>query len=159
MRKPEEIVARIEKKQKEMLNFEPEVLMPYLKYEHAKPFLKEETTKEDWEKDLPQYTKKVILHEAKAYMAEYGWPKCEGHRGISASRTLQKMEAWAWLLAEDELVQQIEEMMRTSYAQYGAPVLKAICEHFDWPIPAGEAIERMMRGEPCGADYECGCGR
>lgn len=163
MRTQEEIVARIKEKMKESISFEPEVLFPYLSYKNAKQFLKTDrvavvTTKEEWDRDAPKYTKAVVLKEAQTYMEQYGWPKCQEHRGLSASRTLMKMEAWAWLLGDDALVEKVEEVMSTQYAQYGAPILKAICEHYCWPIPDDEATQRMMRGEPCGAAYECGCG-
>lgn len=157
MRTQNEIVARFNAKSKEIMNFEPEVLFEFLDFEHAKPFLKEGITEKDWE-TIP-YDKETVLTQAKEYMEEYGWPKCQDHRGLSASRTLTKMQAWTWLLGEDELVEKISKMEKTNYSQYGAPILKVICEHFGWPIPDDEATQRMMEGLPCTPDCNMGCGR
>jgi hypothetical protein len=154
MRTQEEIVARVIEKRDEFLNFEPEVLIPFLKYEYAKRFLKDEVTVDDWDPDL--LTKEIILSQAKTYMAEYGWDKAENHRGISAGRTVQKMEVWMWLLGNDKMVAVCQD--DSMYPQYGAPILKAICKEYNWPIPNNEEVQRMSRGEPCGADYDCGCG-
>jgi hypothetical protein len=155
MREPREIVLRIKQQQQVPMSFEPEVLIPYLAFEDAKPFLNEKATQEEWDKVRQAYTREVVLAEAKRYMADYGWPKCQDHRGISASRTIQKMTAWAWLLSEEAL---LEKMHSTPYENYGAPILKVVCEHFTWPIPDDQATQRMMQGKPCTDNCEAGCG-
>jgi len=65
------------------------------------------------------------------------------------------MTAWVWLLGEDELLTRMEA---TPYENYGAPILKLVCEHFDWPIPEGEDLARMAIGEKCCDDCCEGCG-
>jgi hypothetical protein len=159
MRTQEEIVNKIKQQQKELISFHLEVLVFYLDFKHAKEFLKEDVKDEDWEKDKQKYTREIVLEEAKTYMANYGWPKCQGHRGISASRTLDKMKAWAWLLGDDSAVDEINRLEAHNYAQYGAPVLKYICERYGWPIPDDEATRRMMNGLPCVPDCSEGCGK
>jgi hypothetical protein len=152
-----EIVERVKEKQKQLFNFESEVLVPYLSFKSAKPFLTEEATEEKWEKHRSKLTKTEILKDAKIYMKEIGWPKCQDHRGISASRTLMKMQAWVWLLGDDKVLRKIERMVDNNYAQYGAPVLDFICNHYGWPIPKDESLQRMIQGDRCGAEYNCGC--
>ena len=154
MRTQEEIAARIVKEQADYCLFSHEVYVPYLDFEHAKPFLIENAPAEKW--PAPK-VESDILNEAKTYMAEYGWDKAMNHRGISASRTVEKMRAWMWLLGRDDLVAVCDD--DTQYPQYGAPVLNAICEAMKWPIPADEAIQNMIVGRPCSPDCEEGCGR
>lgn len=156
-RSQEEILARF-KKTDSPFGFDREVLLGFLEYHAAMAggILKDGVAEADWPE--PQAcTRDAALEQAKAYMAEYGWPKCEGHRGISASRTIEKMVEWIWLAGDDEFSEQVMAMTDTHYAQYGAPILKAICERYKWPIPQDNMMQRMMRGEPCGLG-DCGCG-
>lgn len=152
MRTSEEIVKKINSNTG-LFNFGMEVMVPYLPFEHAKQYLKEGVTEAEW---TPSPLKEeFILQEAKTYMEEYGWPKCLGHRGLSAGRTIDKMEAWFWLLGRDDVLVAIES---AGYAQYGAPKLAAICNVMGWAIPDSQDALNMMQGKPCGANYECGCG-
>lgn len=153
LRTQDEIVARFKRKREIPLSFEPEVLVAYLDFEHVKPFLKLDTANEkDW--PTPLYTRSAVLKQAKTYMRHYGWPKVLDHRGLSASRTVEKMTAWAWLLGEEDL---LKKMKKTPYPNYGAPILKVVCEHFGWPIPKDESAKRMMQGLTCSNDCsECG---
>ena len=154
MRTQQEIVDRLSAKGDEFLNFEPEVLFGFLDFEHAKPLLRDgSATEAEWTKLT---TGADSMEQAKMYMAEYGWPKALSHRGISAGRTIQKMTAWAWL-AEDQKAIDITES--TDYAQYGVPILKALCEHWGWPIPDDPAVARMAMGEPCEPGCCNGCGQ
>lgn len=153
LRTQDEIVTKL-KGSNSFFGFDSEVLVPYLDFEHAKPFLKPEASAETWPGKYP--SREEVLAEAKKYMEEIGWPKVEDHRGISANRTIEKMEAWIWMLGEDELLRRVTEV---DYPQYGAPKLKVICEHFGWPIPADPAIARMIDGDPCRPGCESGCGQ
>ena len=155
LRTPEEIVQRIKQKSQNPVDFEPEVLLPYLDFKAAKPLLNDTATAKEWNDLKSPYTRDFVLAEAKKYMAEYGWPKCQDHRGISAGRTIDKMLAWAWLLCEDDLIRKIKN---ASYQNYGAPKLRVICEHFDWPIPDDGATQRMTEGKSCCDDCQEGCG-
>lgn len=154
MRTQDEIAERAHSSS-EFLNFAPDVIVPFLDFEHAQPFLKPEVTAGEWA--CKELTREAVLAEMREYMAEYGWPKVLDHRGLSAERTVQKMTAWLWLLGDDEAVAFAED--EGNYPQYGAPVLKFICERLGFPVPTDEEAHRMARGEPCGADYQCGCGR
>ena len=152
MRTQEDIAKLVEAKSNQIFSFTPEVLVPYLDFNHAKKFLKPDVTAEQW---TPQALKDdVIKEEMREYMERIGWDKVEDHRGISAGRTVEKMRAWLWLLGDEEMYAFADD--KGNYPQYGAPILKAICLKYGFPIPTGAGVERMMTGKSCGDDG-CGC--
>lgn len=155
LRTQDEIVAKYEESRGKFLNFEGEVLLPYMDYEHARPYLKPDVTEEEWGKLQTPLTKEQVHTEMKDYMS-FAWGKVEDHRGISAGRSVDKLSAYVWLLGDDTTLNRIEE---AGYAQYGAPKLAVICEVYDLPIPEDEGVQRMIQGERCGSDDECGCGQ
>lgn len=153
MKTPEQIVEKMRtEKSESILGFSLEVLSDYLDFEHAKEFLKPETKPEDW-KSKPA-TDEQVLSDARDY-AVFGWGKAQGHRGISASRTIEKMEAYAWLLGKDDVLAKSES---APYAQYGCPKLKVLCEGLDLPVPQDEDLQRMMNGQECTDGCKSGCG-
>lgn len=161
MRTQEEIGKRIVEVDDGFMNFAREVLLGYCTFETAKPHLKEEYANDpksaaDWNSEqLDTSDHQSIRTDMATYMREYGWPKCQDHRGISASRTIDKMGAWLWLLGDDKTIAAMED---APYENYGAPKLAVICKAYDLPIPQDEATQNMIRQERCGADYSCGCG-
>ncbi|NMC34574.1 MAG: hypothetical protein GYA36_19300 [Veillonellaceae bacterium] len=155
MRTQDEIVKKI-RESESLFGFEKEVWLPFLDYEHAKPFLKPESTKEMWENVAAEDA--VVLEQMRDYAA-FGWEKIWDHRGISASRTIEKMKAWLWLLGTpeaDELIKFADA--DENYPQYGAPILAKICRAYGFPIPDDAGIARMIEGKPCidGCDEGCG---
>ncbi|MEU5939383.1 hypothetical protein ABZ807_09350 [Micromonospora sp. NPDC047548] len=86
--------------------------------------------------------------------------KIAGHRGISASRSVDKLSEYAWLLGRDDVV---EAMTKAEYPQYGAPAVKAFAEGMGWPWPGdvvgwrAKALARMAEGLPCEPDCADGC--
>ena len=120
----DQILSRIQEKAEEALNFENEVLIPHLDFEHVQEFLKAGVTAEEWNREecIPP------LKEAKMYMENFGWPKAIGHRGISASRTVQKMAAWAFLMDDAKAMSIIET---SAYPMYGVPVLLKLYSYFE----------------------------
>lgn len=153
MRTQEEIVERIhEVKTSDWMGTQVDDLLDFLTFESAKEFLKPEATKDKWE--ILELTKDFVLDAMRKYM-DFAWEKCLGHRGISASRSLDHFRAWIWLLGDDQVLKDMEE---TEYAQYGAPQLRMLCEHYGFIWPEGVvAAQRMSVGKRCGTDYECGC--
>lgn len=150
MRTQDEIVARIkEVKKNDVFGFSQEVLLGSLDFEHAKPFLTDGVTAEQWTPDL---TDDDVKKEALDYLT-FAWGKAEDHRGISASRSVDKMTQFCWLLGHD--VKAIDD---AEYAQYGCPKLKVAAELLGAPLPTDPALVRMINGVPCGSGYECGCG-
>ena len=154
LRSQEEIVAKFQESQGKFLNFEGEVLLPFLDFEHARPLLKPETPETEWEKARSPLTKEQILIEMKDYMS-VAWGKVEDHRSISAGRSVDKLSAYVWLLGDDDTLARVEE---AGYAQYGAPKLAVICGVYDLDIPEDEGVQRMIQGENCGSHDGCGCG-
>jgi hypothetical protein len=156
MRTQDEIVTYIEAHRDDFFGFAREVLTPYLDYEHARPYLKPGTTAEAWDEVRKKdATDDTVRAELADYM-QFAWAKVEDHRGLSAGRSVDKCTAWAWLLAGDDVVREIEA---AGYAQYGAPKLAVICLRFDLPIPNSTEIGNMIEGRPCVPGCEDGCGR
>lgn len=156
MRTQDAVVQKI-KESKSLLGFDREVLVPYLDFEHAKEFLKEGTTPDQWE--TTPLDEKTVLEEMREYMARIGWEKVEDHRGISAGRTIEKMQAWMWLLntpQADELIEFADD--GANYPQYGAPILAKICSVYGFPVPDSPSIKRMIDGLSCSPGCSEGCG-
>lgn len=103
-------------------------LIAYLDFEHAKQFLKDDVTAEQWADMMEKRTPKEKIE---GYM-KFAWDKANNCRGISAGRSLEHMKAWVWLDGEDDLLNIIE----ADYDHYGKPHLVAICEHYgyDWKM-------------------------
>ncbi|GII88216.1 hypothetical protein Ssi03_62060 [Sphaerisporangium siamense] len=151
-RTQEEILTRIQAvSDEDLLGFRLQVLLGALDFEHAKPFLKPDTTAEDW-KAAPSSAE--ILEEAQGYY-EFALGKIRDHRGISATRSVEKLGECAWLLGRDDVV---EAMAEADYPQYGAPKVKAFADGFGLAWPDSEDMARMAVGEPCTPDCREGCG-
>ena len=150
MRKYEEITTKIKEKREEVFSFWIEVLISYLPFEYAKEFLKDTTEKEWEEKYFTPMDRETIIKEMYEYM-EFAWGKVADHRGLSAGRSIDKMEAWIWLL-EDDLV-----LAEIPYPYYGAPKLAAICKEYDFPIPTDDGVQNMIDGKPCTPNCQEGC--
>lgn len=125
-RTPSEIVARVKEVQpKDFIGFETTDLVARLSYAYAKEFVKDDVTREEWDKDYP--INEDPIDAIKEYMS-FAWEKANGCRGISAHRSLCHMRAWLWLAGEDEFLERVDLM---DYDYYGKPQLRAICEHLD----------------------------
>jgi hypothetical protein len=118
-----EIVARInEIRESDFFGAQTGDLVCFLDYEHAKSFINEGTTKEQWDTSTSG-----IVSPARCiaeYMA-FAWDKANNRRGLSAARSVDHMRTWLWLDGKDELAQQIEE-----YDHYGKPQLVAVCNEY-----------------------------
>jgi hypothetical protein len=155
MRTLDDIVEYYRKHGKDdLLGFSAEVLLPYLPAEKLRKFAKDDADLSEWEpKPLDRET---VLAEMKEYMA-FAWDKVYAHRGISASRSVEKMAAWVWLLADEDTYAFAKESEH--YTNYGAPILMKICQVYGFPIPDDEGVRRMTRGKPCHDGCEEGCGQ
>lgn len=158
MRTPEQIVHRMQHQQdldEDLLGFKAEVLVSFLTFDQAKPLLKPDTNPENWTEVSP-LTEDEVLRQMRNYMI-FAWQKAIDHRGISASRSVEKIGEWLWLLEEESVI------VGVPYPQYGVPLLLKVCEAFEFQIPtvAGgpDVIARMGRGEPCERACQNGCGR
>lgn len=156
IRSQDEIVARIREYEKPgsedlMFGWRRDVLLLALDYDHAKPFLNEDATREAWDEARP----KDVAAEAKGYL-EFAIGKIQDHRGISASRSVERLREYAWLLDQTEAV--VNAMDLADYPQYGAPQVKAFAVGMGWPWPDDAELNRMAQGLSCIDDCEGGCG-
>jgi len=137
LRTQEELAAKFNELQNGggMFDFRPEVLMNYLTFESAKPHLKEEYVKEveagakQWEQIT---TIEKCAEEFLDYM-KFAWGKAEDERGISASRSVQKLGMWLWIMNRDDLRRIIED--DDLYNPYGAPALIEVCNQMGIEVP------------------------
>lgn len=145
MRAQDEIVTRIEflSVTEDILGFRKEVLVTALDLQHARPFIKRSITATKWARmAVPaEETEQVARNYYSFAVAEI-----EDHRGISASRSVEKLTEYAWLLGNDELV---DSMAALDYPQYGAPIVKAWGHAFGEPWPDKPWAIRMAAGLPC----------
>lgn len=101
-------------------------LIECLDYEHAKEFLKDGITKEDWDKDRVTTDEQVIA-EIIRYMP-FAIGKAENERGISSSRSIGHYCNWLWLIEDHELLAFAQD--DSNYPMYGMPILKKIQEKY-----------------------------
>jgi len=154
MRTIAEIVDKLRSLNDDFLDFKRMELVCFLPLDHLREFLKPDADMSDWEPDALEES--VVKQRIGDYMS-FAWDKVRNHRGISAIRSIDKTWSWLWLLEDTELCAFAED--DSNYAQYGAPILAAICRQYGLAIPPGEEIERMIRGLPCRPGCEEGCGR
>ena len=154
MRTPAEIVERVRAtRAADVFGFKAEVLVPRLPFAEAREWLKPEVTEESWSADPTD--RAPLLSEMHDYMS-FAIEKVLYHRGISAQRSVEKFEEWVWLLGD--------EPVDAGYTNYGAPILRAICERYGWDwrsrvsAPSLEAFERMSEGQRCHPECREGCG-
>jgi len=150
LRSIEEIKARIEKPQS-ILGFDAEVLVDFLSYKDAKKHLKPGVTAAKWNKIKIALTREGIINQIKEYMT-FAIGKAEDHRGLSAGRSIEKMQAWCWLLKEEDKIDW------DNYENYGAPILKQICDTYELKFDFSESFLNMAEGKPCEPGCDMGCG-
>lgn len=131
------------------------MLAACLDFEHGKQFAKEGITEEEWNSEPVLSTDELVRNEMAGYMG-FAWGKVEDHRGISASRSVDKIGEYLWVLGEDVALKAMEE---AQYENYGAPKLRAVCELLHLPMPETERVRRMSEGQRCRDDCMEGCGQ
>ena len=149
MRTAAEIVDRIaEVESRDMFAAERTGLAHGLSYDDAKPFLAEGVTEEQWAESC------VPPDVAIRGYLPFAIGKATDHRGLSASRSIDHMHGWVWLMG-DKAYKSIDW---ENYANYGVPILKACADlvKFDWPDDV--RLNRMARGLPCEDFCMEGCG-
>lgn len=125
MKTTAEIFARIEEiKEADFFGFQRGDLISFLPFDAARLFLNEGVTARNWKTQEP--TKEAVLAEMLDYMT-FAWEKANDCRGLSASRSIEHMKAWLWLLGDD-----LGEKLENMYEYYGKPCLAAICEKYGW---------------------------
>lgn len=127
MRTPEEILKRIEEvKDQDPFGFETSDLLEALDYTLAKPYLREDCTKQEWDESREPYTPEAARNKIRNYLA-FAWDKANTGRGLSAVRSQSHFKAWMWLAGDDDVLQQVEAV---PHDPYGIPKLKVIEAHY-----------------------------
>lgn len=132
MRTDEEIIEKVtelEENQEDFLGFQRTDLLCFLSIEAIERYLG---------KELPADARAVWTNLSrdddaiKTMMRDYmpfAWEKANDCRSISATRSIQHMQVWLWMMGQDEAAKSIAE-----YTMYGKPQLRAVSEYigFDW---------------------------
>jgi len=128
MRTQEEIVNKLHvvKDEDDLLGTITSDLLVYLDFEHAKSFLKPETTKEQWAEIQKPLNKDTLLKQMREYMS-FAWDKANGCRGLSAGRTMSHYTAWTWLLGDENVFGDLGD-----YEYYGKDNLVKLCKYYGW---------------------------
>lgn len=144
-RSPEEIRARLNAEAKGF-GFDKEIYLDYLSFDDALSFLTEDARKKYGEGGEPWPRIDAVDEAAQDFLdyMNFAWGKAEDQRGISASRSIQKLGAWLWLLGRNDLVATIEN--DDLYNPYGAPALVAVCDDLGVEVP--ESLREFAK-HPC----------
>ena len=118
-RTQKEIVERIEKvKSRDFFGFQTNDLLGYLDFQHAKPYLVDEATEDDWNKQISEVSPKEQMID---YIS-FAYDKIANQRSLSMERTTQHYMAWLWLDGDEELVYELENMSKKKQ-------MKKICKY------------------------------
>lgn len=149
-----DIMVRISEIATDPFRFELDNLVLCLDYEYAKPFLKSGTTESEWGLDKISPSEEAVTVCMRDYM-QFAIEKAYGHRGLSASKSILRFRAWLWLVGGNHLLMFAEDS--DNYAPYGMPILKSICDKFNFEFPKDKEIVRMSMGQPCVETCVEGC--
>lgn len=162
-RSQDEILARfreVDALPENMFGFAQEVLAGAMTLETVKQALPnfDAGSSEAEPPTFPVYTSENIEGACKEYL-QFAIGKALDHRGISASRSIDKLTQFAWLVGKDNVVEAMDE---ADYTNYGVPKLKAFADGMELPFEAGEyydqsELDNMAAGKPCREDCEEGC--
>lgn len=104
---------------------------------------------------VPRGTDEEVEAAARDYLT-FAIEKIENHRGISASRSVEKLGEFAWLLGRDDV---LGAMDAAEYENYGAPKVREFARGMGWTWPEDDVeLTRMADGLPCRDGCEEGCG-
>lgn len=125
VRSTEEIVARIEVVRTGWFEFQSGDLIPWLPFEHAKAYLKEGVSSDEWE---AQRNSGDPLEDVREYLP-FAWDKANNCRGLSAGRSVDHMKAWLFLAGFD-----LDDELDRIYERYGKPclVVASVIVGFPW---------------------------
>lgn len=157
-RTPDEIVARIHAiRDEDFFGFRMAVLAEALTFNEAQEggVIASDVTEEKWGEASLAADK--LIPGAQEYL-KFAIGKIRNHRGISASRSVDKLSEMAWLAGRDDVV---TAMGAAEYPQYGAPKVKAFADGMGfteiWAADSDAALERMTAGLPCVEGCLDGC--
>lgn len=133
---------------KDLLGFRQGALLEVMEFATIADIAKEGAIAASWHKVDVEKT-------ARSYLA-FAIGKAVDHRGISASRSIEKLAEWLWVLGDEKLAALFEA---ADYYPYGGPQLAVL--ETAWQVEHEHKDDedwRLMRaGRHCTADYGCGC--
>lgn len=155
MQTQEEIKKRFEESGG-FLRFSRDVLVDYLDYDTAKALgiVKDGVDRSQWDERAtggagygPTFVGTISSDDdAKQQLAaylEFGQVKALDMRGISASRTIDKVREWLWLLGDHEGVAYCND---DNYPQYGAPIIAWVAERYGVELEESDTWADMVKG-------------
>lgn len=149
-RTAEQILARIENQdQNDFLGFRYDVLVPTLPWEQARPFLTDTAVEADWQGDTNTWQH---LYNNTVQYVKFGLGKAEDHRGVSAYRTITKLNTWCWLLGDDT-----DAVYGAPYPSYGVPGIMVAAGLLGMTVQLSPTLLRMSQGLPCVEGCQEGC--
>jgi hypothetical protein len=158
IRSVNEIAERVRTPVKDdVFQFERQTQIVYLPWKYASEFLKPTVTEIAWNDVYTPITEAAVLDVMYDYL-KFAWDKALNHRGLSASRSIQKIRAWLWLLGDEALEAYARD--DANYAQYGVPILWRVSwDHGQGHVvPQDTRVGRMRLGlvcEPSGCVQGC----
>lgn len=159
-RTQDEILARFrEVASTDLIGFRREVLVDSMDLDTLKKVMPDFAPEGD-ASEYPAIKPESLDARARGYL-EFAIEKAICHRGISASRSVDKLTEFAWLMGRDDVV---ESMSKADYAQYGVPIVKAFAEGMEYEWEASyegdqARLDNMAQGKPCVKGCSEGCGR
>jgi hypothetical protein len=138
------------------------VLLDFLTWEEAQPFLTEAVTLKFWNRKAtphlparPRPLTKTELYGGLRLSYRKAWVHALAHSSVLVGAELLRLIEWAWLLEADPIVQGMAKD-EWAFAPYGGPILLAMGTVFDLNLPSTWG-QNMAMGMPCVAGCElCG---
>lgn len=143
----------------DIFNVTAEDLVEFLDYEHAIPFISDKFKAKLARGELKWEQKSIerseVIEGMRSYMS-FALGKAADHRGLSASRNIIHYRAWLFALGDQEALSYLKD--DDNYAPYGVPMLKYVCDRYEFEYPGSEEwFQHMSTGEPCQSDCCEGC--
>lgn len=137
LRTQEEILEKYKEYEDDgrMFDFRPEVLLEHLSYENSSQFLSDKYKAKISSGEIKYSFVNNVLEATQDFLdyMVFAWMKAQDERGLSASRSIQKLSAWLWLLNREDLESKINE--DGLYNPYGAPALVEVCKALEINAP------------------------
>lgn len=130
-----EILQEIKADRGGLFDFTADVLIQFLDWESGKEFYKDEFVKEVNEGTKEKVNSLTLENGVKEFLdyLEFAWGKAEDQRGLSASRSIQKLSAYLWVFGKEDLKKTLND--DSLYNPYGAPALIKVSEALSINVP------------------------
>lgn len=126
-RTEQEILAEIDRlyddDEKDLFGFKCDVLLSYLPFNIAKPYLEESITDDEFNSKIA--CKKSPEQMICSYMP-FAWEKANDCRGLSAIRSIERIAVLLWLDKKDKFY----DLFCMGFEYYGKTHLVPVCEEY-----------------------------